>query len=283
MATGMFIGFLFRNKEKLIKPIDYIITWSIFLLLFFLGISVGTNDTIINNLDTIGIKAFFLTIGAVLGSIIVAYFTYIFFFKKKMKNSIVIVIFFICGILCGLFSILPKFFLSTDINSYVLYILMFFVGISVGADKSALKIIKKAKLKILLVPLSVVIGTFIGVGIFSIFIPNMNLRDSLAVGSGFGYYSLSSIFISQISGKTLGVIALLSNILREIITLLFTPIIVKYFGKIAPIASGGATSMDTTLPIIIKFVGKEYAIISIFSGTILTILVPFLVTFILKI
>ncbi len=40
--------------------------------------------------------------------------------------------------------------------------------------------------------------------------------------------------------------------------------------------------MDTTLPIIIKSSGKEYAIISVFSGIVLTIIVPFLVTFILE-
>jgi uncharacterized membrane protein YbjE (DUF340 family) len=102
------------------------------------------------------------------------------------------------------------------------------------------------------------------------------------VGAGFGYYSLSSIFIGQISGKTLGVVALISNILREIITLLGTPLLLKFFGQLAPIAAGGATSMDTTLPVITKFTGKEYAVISVFSGVVLTMLVPFLVTFILK-
>jgi uncharacterized membrane protein YbjE (DUF340 family) len=39
--------------------------------------------------------------------------------------------------------------------------------------------------------------------------------------------------------------------------------------------------MDTTLPVISRFSGKEYAIIAVFSGIVLTILVPFMVTFIL--
>jgi uncharacterized membrane protein YbjE (DUF340 family) len=78
-----------------------------------------------------------------------------------------------------------------------------------------------------------------------------------------------------------GVIALLANISREIITLLFTPLFVKIFGKLAPISAGGATSMDTTLPIISRFSGHDYAIVSVVHGTILTILVPFLVSFIL--
>ncbi|MFO7736669.1 MAG: lysine exporter LysO family protein [bacterium] len=199
-----------------------------------------------------------------------------------MKNSLIIVGFFVLGIIIGLYDLLPQIFVETDFSLYALYILMFLVGIGIGADKNAWKILKNAKFKIILVPLTVIIGTAIGVGIISIFLKDITLRESLAVGAGFGYYSLSSIFISQISGEALGVVALISNISREITTLLFAPFFAKYFGKIAPISAGGATSMDTTLPVITQSAGKEYAIISVFSGIVLTILVPFAVTFILK-
>jgi len=198
-----------------------------------------------------------------------------------MKNSLIIVGFFVLGTLIGLYNLLPQIFIETDFSVYALYILMFLVGVGIGSDKKAWEVLKSAKLKIVLVPLTVIMGTFLGVAIISFFI-DIGLRESLAIGAGFGYYSLSSIFITKISGEALGVVALISNISREIATLLITPLLVKYFGKLAPIASGGATSMDTTLPIITKFVGKEYAIISVFSGIVLTILVPFLVTFILK-
>ena len=86
MTIGMIIGFFIRNineKKNIAKPLNYIISGLIFLLLFFLGILVGTNETIINNLDIIGIKALVLTIGAVCGSIFVSYFTYKFFFKER--------------------------------------------------------------------------------------------------------------------------------------------------------------------------------------------------------
>jgi uncharacterized membrane protein YbjE (DUF340 family) len=199
-----------------------------------------------------------------------------------MKNSLIIVGFFAAGIILSLVSLVPSFVLKNDLSSYALYLLMFLVGASIGVDKKAWEILKNARLKIILVPLTVIVGTLIGAAFVSVFIKDISLRESLAVGAGFGYYSLSSIFIGQISGKTLGVVALISNISREVITLLGTPLLVKCFGKLAPIASGGATAMDTTLPIITKFTGKEYAIIAIFSGVVLTILVPFLVTFILK-
>ena len=158
---------------------------------------------------------------------------------------------------------------------------MFLVGIGIGSNKNSISLIKSVKLKILLVPLSVIIGTYIGVSVFAFLQNELSLIDSLAIGSGFGYYSLSSVLISEVSGDVLGVIALLSNITREIITLLLTPVFAKYFGKLAPISSGGATAMDTTLPIITKYIGSDYAIISVFSGVVLTILVPFLIAIIL--
>jgi len=205
------------------------------------------------------------------------------FFSGKMKSSLIIVGFFFCGIMGGLFSLVPEFLQNKDLSNYVLYGLMFFVGVNIGTDKNGWSIIKKVKFKILLVPLSVITGTLSGVAFISVFIKEISLKDSLAIGSGFGYYSLSSVFITKLAGSVLGVVALLSNIMREIAALLLAPLFVKYFGKLAPIAAGGATSMDTTLPVITKFSGMEYAIIAVFNGTVLTIIVPFLVTLILTV
>ena len=199
-----------------------------------------------------------------------------------MKGSLIIISFFVAGILSTYYNFIPETLLKVDFSFYTLILLMLLVGISTGINHQTWDTLKKAKFKVLMVPLAAIIGTWIGVSLISLLLPTISLKDSLAVGSGFGYYSLSSILISNIKGDVLGITALLSNIIREILTLLFTPLIAKYFGKIAPIAMGGATSMDTTLPIITKYVGSEYAIISIFSGTVLTITVPIFVTFFLS-
>ena len=122
-------------------------------------------------------------------------------------------------------------------------------------------------------------GTLSGGCLASIFLTQRSLTDCLAISSGFGYYSLSSIFITNYRGTELGLIALLSNISREICTLLFTPLLARWFGNLAPISSGGATTMDTTLPIIINTIGQQYAIVSIFHGFLVDFSVPFLVTF----
>jgi uncharacterized membrane protein YbjE (DUF340 family) len=198
-----------------------------------------------------------------------------------MKGSLIILAFFVGGLILGMYELLPEQLLNNDYSMYALYVLMFLVGIGIGSNKKSLEVIKSVNFKIILVPISVITGTYIGVAVFSLIQDKLSLVESLAIGSGFGYYSLSSVLITEISGETLGVIALLSNISREIITLLFTPIFAKYFGKLAPISSGGATSMDTTLPIITKYIGSDYAIISVFSGVVLTILIPFIIAIIL--
>lgn len=196
-----------------------------------------------------------------------------------MKGSIIIVSFFIAGVLIGRFVHVPSLLTAEAPTLYALYVLMFFVGISIGSDKKALEALKHQNFKIILVPLATIIGTLAGSALISLALSGKSLTDCLAVGSGFGYYSLSTIFITQYKGAELGTIALVSNILRELIALLAAPLLVRYFGKLAPISVGGATTADTTLPIITKFCGKEFVIISIVHGMLVDLSVPFLVTF----
>lgn len=199
-----------------------------------------------------------------------------------MKTSLIILLFFAAGVLAGYFDFLPIALDGKNLSTWALYLLMFLVGISIGADHRALEALKSHGLKLFLVPLATIIGTFAGVAAIHIATSNLILGESMAVGAGFGYYSLSSIIIGEMHSEALGVTALLANVMREIITLLLAPFFVIWFGKLAPIASGGATSMDTTLPIISRAAGNEFAIVSLFHGMVLTILVPLLVTFIVS-
>ena len=196
-----------------------------------------------------------------------------------MKGSIIIVSFFVAGVLLGRLVDVPALLTAEEPTLYALYVLMFLVGISIGSDKKALEALKHQNCKIILVPLATIIGTLVGSALISLVLGGKSLTDCLAVGSGFGYYSLSTIFITQYKGAELGTIALVSNILRELIALLAAPLLVRYFGKLAPISVGGATTADTTLPIITRFCGKEFVIISIVHGITVDLSVPFLVTF----
>lgn len=196
-----------------------------------------------------------------------------------MRGSLIIIVFFIIGVIVARFHFLPVELLQNDFSMYALYALMFLVGISIGSDTKALKALKEQNMKIVLIPLATILGTLVGSAAVSVFVSGRSLWDCLAVGSGFAYYSLSSIFITEYRGAELGTVALAANIIRELITLLMAPLLVAWFGKLAPICSGGATTMDTTLPAIARFSGKEFVIISIFHGFVIDFSVPFLVRF----
>ncbi len=199
-----------------------------------------------------------------------------------MKNSLIIILFFIAGISAGVFKIIPGDSTLSHASEYALYVLMFLVGIGIGGDPKTWQTLRNLNLKIFLIPVCVIVGSLIGGIVSSLFFNHFSMHEGLMVSAGFGYYSLSSILITKYYSEAIGVIALLANMSREILTLLFAPLLARYFGKLAPIASGGATAMDTTLPIITSVVGKQYAIMSVISGVVLTILVPFLVTALLK-
>ena len=81
MLTGMLLGYLLRKRD--LKKIHPIITLLIWLLLFILGIEVGSNEEIIRGLHTIGYEAVVLTLGGTLGSVIAAWALWRAFYKRK--------------------------------------------------------------------------------------------------------------------------------------------------------------------------------------------------------
>ena len=85
MFGGIAVGYLLRKVEllqKIGKPISY----TILLLLFLLGISVGANDAIVNNLTTLGGQAFLIALAGTTGSVLAACGVYHFFFKERSRG-----------------------------------------------------------------------------------------------------------------------------------------------------------------------------------------------------
>ena len=196
-----------------------------------------------------------------------------------MKGSLIIIGFFVLGTLCGVSHLIPiDIVMDSRISFYALCALMFSVGLSVGNDPQTLKNFRSLSPRLVFLPIMTILGTLAGSAAVSLILTHRSLTDCLAVGSGFGYYSLSSIFITEYKGAELGTIALLANISREILTLLAAPLLVRWFGNLAPISAGGATTMDTTLPIITRTAGQQFVVVSIFHGFVVDFSVPFLVT-----
>ncbi|MDE6451497.1 MAG: lysine exporter LysO family protein [Odoribacter sp.] len=83
MLAGVCCGFCLRKRN--LKWVSYGVTIAIWVLLFSLGISVGNNEAILNNLDTIGWQALVMSTVAVLGSVVLSAVVYHVFFKNQEK------------------------------------------------------------------------------------------------------------------------------------------------------------------------------------------------------
>ena len=199
-----------------------------------------------------------------------------------MKQSLIYLLLFAAGVILALTGQLPDALLNDDISKWILYGLLFLVGIQIGSGKKILLAVKRFGPAITLIPLATTVGTFAGAGVSSLLLPGRSLIDCLCVGAGFAYYSLSSILISEFRGAELGTVALLANIMREFIVLLLAPWMVRHFGKLAPICAGGATTMDTTLPIITRYSGSDYVVVALFHGMVIDFSVPLWISFFLS-
>lgn len=204
-----------------------------------------------------------------------------------MKGSLLVLVFFLIGCLLGIADMLPLDKLQSNLTLYILYALMLQVGISIGCSKNLKSIVSQLRPKFLLIPLATILGTLLFSALASLLLSRWSVFDCMAVGSGFAYYSLSSILITQFKEASLGLqlatelgtIALLSNIFREMMALLGTPLLCKYFGKLAPISAAGVNSMDVVLPMITRYSGSDMLPVAILHGLLIDMSVPFFVSF----
>ena len=186
----------------------------------------------------------------------------------------------VCCLVAGVFLgnwILPKEAVDflTGHSEHVLYVLMFSVGISVGANRGVFQKLREHHVKILLIPIGVILGSILGGIVCSLFLGE-SMRDSLMIVSGLGWYSLSGVLVTELAGAKIGTIAFLCNLLREIFSFMIIPVVVKYFNGYAAIAPAAATSEDTTLPML-KYTSGEVVMMAVLNGIICSAAVPVLI------
>lgn len=202
-----------------------------------------------------------------------------------MKGTILVILFFALGCIFG-FSSEPDFDIHS-VSMIILYALMFQVGLSIGSNKNLKNLIASLKPSALCVPLGTVIGTLVFSALAGLVLTKWSVFDCMAVGSGFAYYSLSPILITQFKEPTVGIqlatelgtIALLANIFREMMALVGAPVITKLFGGSGLVSAAGVNSMDVLLPSITRYSGKDIIPIAILHGILIDMSVPIFVSF----
>ena len=78
---GVVAGYIFRNISFLQK-IEKSISWTIFLLLFVLGLSIGSNPLIVEKLWSFGWQAAVFAVLTITGSLLASLMVFRLFFKK---------------------------------------------------------------------------------------------------------------------------------------------------------------------------------------------------------
>ena len=84
MLCGIAVGYMLRNKNT--RIVSRIITVLIWLLLFLLGIEVGSNPRIVGGMQTLGIEALVLTIGGAVGTTLCAWLLWIYVSRKEASK-----------------------------------------------------------------------------------------------------------------------------------------------------------------------------------------------------
>ena len=103
----------------------------------------------------------------------------------------------------------------------------------------------------------------------------MDLGASIAVAVGSGWYSFTGSYLA-IYDPLLGLLGFASNLIREAVVLAGYPLLARLAGPLPAVAAGGATTMDTTLPVIARSAGPRTAAIALVHGTLITLAVPLL-------
>jgi hypothetical protein len=109
-----------------------------------------------------------------------------------MKQTIHYLLLFTVGVVAAITGVLPEALQDDRISKGILYLLLFLVGIQIGSGRNMFRVLGRYGIKIMLLPLATTLGTFAGVSIISLLLPDRSLTDCLSVGAGFAYYSLNS-------------------------------------------------------------------------------------------
>lgn len=278
---------------------------SLMILIVTLGVKLGADDQVIASLGQIGLAALLITLCATAGSVAAVWLLRRFVLRLdrygrpagetgdgrsegaaagKADNALTkwIVIAVALGMAAGYFLLPDGWvpFCGTVID-FGLYLLLFFVGMDMGRQGTVLRDIKAAGFKVLLVPAAVIAGTFLAAAAASLLLP-LSLKDTVAASAGFGWYSLAPTLLAPYS-MSVSAVAFLSNVMREILSIVTIPLVARYVGYLECVALPGAAAMDTVLPVVVGATHERITIYSFASGVILSLLVPILVPLIVAI
>lgn len=316
--VGYFIGTRARSLREKFLWTGKVQTFAIGALVLSMGIRMGANKEVTQQLGSIGLYAFIMTIVIMAFSILSVFLTRNFLGldklglmknenkavagidsieleveeegKKKSVNTMTIIIVVAVFLGMGIGYLAQRFIISDPLNfnnimglviKIGLCLLLIFVGFDLGIDGTVIGHFKKVGFRVLVIPFAIILGTLVGGVACSLFMP-LSLKEALAVSAGLGWYSLAPGIILEKGYLVASAISFMHNVMREVFSFILIPIVATRIGYVETVALPGAAAMDVCLPIVERSTEDYIAVFSFVSGVVLSIAVPILVPIMLS-
>ncbi|MEG0391896.1 MAG: lysine exporter LysO family protein [Anaerovoracaceae bacterium] len=307
LGIGFFVGVKNRSIWVL-GMVDQVINVVLVILMLTIGLNIGINDSVMSNLGVIGLNCVIISCSGILLSVACVFVLEETVLplqqikeeimreklsagveeaeradsKEEKKPSPLIVIMpvsIVAGVALGyfLFSKEGSFSIAPYLDWSLLGSLVLLytgVGISLGTNRSVFRFVKRIGFKLLLLPLGIFVGS-LGAGVLTGLILGIPQEFSLMSAGGMSYYSVTGAYMTNAYGIEAGTYGFMVNVMREFFTVVFLPLLIR-ISKGSPIAAGAAGGMDTMLMPITRLVGPELGLVTLITGSILTIVVPIL-------
>lgn len=281
----LFIGFCFKLPKSCLKWVDKFLSYLVYVILLLIGMGLAQTENLFRELNNIVFYALFLFVLLMLCNVAALWAFDVYTRQRHVQAAQTVqgkfnfadsakqIGILILGVILG-FSLPESLLPHHDAGLYALMTLIFAVGILLRGNGISLKQILLNQYGIQISAVMMLSSAAAGL-IFAACLDDVSFAKGLALSSGYGWYSLSGIMMTQAYGATWGSVALLNDLLREFFALAFIPMLMQRSAA-AAIGVGGATSLDFTLPIIQKSGGLAAVPIAISFGFIVNVAAPFL-------
>ncbi|QKJ86582.1 hypothetical protein PMPD1_1631 [Paramixta manurensis] len=283
----LIVGYLIPLRQPtLLRLINRLLSGMVYVILFFMGISLAFLDNLSSNLLAIFHYAI-VSVIVILGCNLFA----LRLLEKRLPwtwqhtqeklpsrlhmalESLKLLGVVIVGFLLGLTAWPPLHF-AARASEYALLLLLLLVGLQLRGSGMTLRQIMLNR-RGMMVAIVVCFSALVGGGLAALLL-GLPLKTGLALASGYGWYSLSGILMTESFGPVIGSAAFFNDLLRELLAIMLIPSLIRQHRSSA-LGLCGATSMDFTLPVLQRSGGIEIVPAAIVHGFALSLVAPILI------
>lgn len=308
-AMGYLIAAFLRKEKDKFKWIGTVLPGIVTALIFLMGFRIGENEEVVGNIGTIGLQSLVMALVSMAFTLAatgllrraLGYDRYglrkknggaeeaaevqdrgkkrkgKLFSRSTVRYLIAVISGFILGYLLVIKTGAVTFGTASGITgmlvTYGLYLMVFLVGMDMGFDGSLPAVFRETGARAFVFPLVFAASTLLSMLVMKLFV-GMSMKEMMAIGCTFGWYSLGPNIIMEAGMITAGAYAFLTNFLRDMISILVIPWVAETFGYIETVGLPQAAAMDVCIATIEGATNKATTALAFFSGAVFTMVIP---------